>query len=74
MRSSHQPLHPETRMALADLRHAGGKAIMLLNRRGWSNFLSCRNCGRVWLCPNCEVALVLHRQRVVRRLPPLRSS
>jgi primosomal protein N' (replication factor Y) (superfamily II helicase) len=61
MRSSHHPLHPETRMALADLRHAGGKAIMLLNRRGWSNFLSCRNCGRVWLCPNCEVALVLHR-------------
>jgi primosomal protein N' (replication factor Y) len=61
MRSSHQPLHPETRMALADVRHAGGKAIMLLNRRGWSNFLSCRNCGRVWLCPNCEVALVLHR-------------
>ena len=48
-------------MALADLRHAGGKAIMLLNRRGWSNFLSCRNCGRVWLCPNCDVALVLHR-------------
>ena len=61
MRGSHQPLHPETRMALADLRRAGGKAILLLNRRGWSNFLSCRACGRVWLCPNCEVALVLHR-------------
>jgi primosomal protein N' (replication factor Y) len=61
MRGSHQPLHPETRNALADLRHAGGKAILLLNRRGWSNFLSCRSCGRVWLCPNCEVALVLHR-------------
>jgi len=61
MRGRHQPLHPETRMALADLRRAGGKAIVLLNRRGWSNFLSCRACGRVWLCPNCEVALVLHR-------------
>ena len=61
MRSSHQPLHPETRMALADVRHVGGKAIMLLNRRGWSNFLSCRNCAHVWLCPNCDVALVLHR-------------
>ncbi|HEX5195155.1 MAG TPA: primosomal protein N' [Solirubrobacteraceae bacterium] len=61
MRSSHHPLHPDTRMALADLRQAGGKAILLLNRRGWSNFLSCRSCGRVWLCPNCEVALVLHR-------------
>ncbi len=61
MRGHHQPLHPETRMALADLRHVAGKAILLLNRRGWSNFLSCRACGRVWLCPNCEVALVLHR-------------
>ena len=61
MRGRHQPLHPETRMALADLRRAGGKAIVLLNRRGWSNFLSCRACGHVWLCPNCEVALVLHR-------------
>ena len=38
-----------------------GSAIVLLNRRGWSNFLSCGACGRVWMCPNCEVALVLHR-------------
>jgi primosomal protein N' (replication factor Y) len=48
-------------MALADLRRAGGKAIVLLNRRGWSNFLSCRACGHVWMCPSCEVALVLHQ-------------
>ncbi len=61
MRGQHHPLHPEARIALADLRRAGGKAIVLLNRRGWSNFLSCRSCGEVWMCPNCEVALVLHR-------------
>jgi len=61
MRGRHQPLHPGTRMALGDLRRAQGKAIVLLNRRGWSNFLSCRACGQVWLCPNCDVALVLHR-------------
>ncbi len=61
MRGHHHPLHPQTRMALADVRRAGGKAILLLNRRGWSNFLSCRDCGHVWMCPNCEVALVLHR-------------
>jgi primosomal protein N' (replication factor Y) (superfamily II helicase) len=61
MRGTHHPLHPTTRMALADVRGAGGKAIVLLNRRGWSNFLSCRGCGHVWMCPNCEVALVLHR-------------
>jgi primosomal protein N' (replication factor Y) len=61
MRGSHHPLHPRTRMALSEVRRSGGKAIILLNRRGWSNFLSCRACGQVWSCPNCEVALVLHR-------------
>jgi primosomal protein N' (replication factor Y) (superfamily II helicase) len=56
-----QGLHPLTAQALADVRVARGKAIVLLNRRGWSNFLSCRSCGRVWSCPDCDVALVLHR-------------
>jgi primosomal protein N' (replication factor Y) (superfamily II helicase) len=54
-------LHPLTSQALADVRAGRGKAIVLLNRRGWSNFLSCRSCGRVWSCPHCDVALVLHR-------------
>ena len=48
------------------------KAILLLNRRGWSNFLTCRACGKVWECPQCDVALVLHRAERRRRLPPLR--
>jgi primosomal protein N' (replication factor Y) len=61
MRGLHHPLHPETRLALADVRRAEGKAIVLLNRRGWSNFLTCRACGHVWMCPDCDVALVLHR-------------
>jgi primosomal protein N' (replication factor Y) len=55
-----QGLHPATSQALAEVRAARGKAIVLLNRRGWSNFLSCRSCGRVWSCPDCDVALVLH--------------
>ncbi len=53
-------LHPETARALAEVRARKGKAIVLLNRRGWSNFLSCRMCGEVWSCPDCDVALVLH--------------
>jgi primosomal protein N' (replication factor Y) len=61
MRGQHHPLHPLTQMALADLRREQAKGIVLLNRRGWSNFLSCRACGDVWMCPNCDVALVLHR-------------
>ncbi|MBB4664669.1 replication restart helicase PriA [Conexibacter arvalis] len=63
MRDARHPLHPVTREALGDVRRAGQKAIVLVNRRGWSNFLSCRSCGRVWECPQCDVALVLHRGR-----------
>ncbi len=58
MRGSRHALHPETRRALSTAR----KSILLLNRRGWSNFLTCRTCGKAWECPNCDVALVLHRR------------
>ncbi|WP_372789830.1 primosomal protein N' [Paraconexibacter sp.] len=50
-------LHRRTHDALVDAR----KAIVLLNRRGWSNFLTCRSCGHTWECPQCDVTLVLHR-------------
>ncbi len=61
MRAARTGLHPVTATALAEVRAARSKAIVLLNRRGWSNFVSCRTCGRVWNCPECDVALVLHR-------------
>jgi primosomal protein N' (replication factor Y) len=61
MRAAAHALHPRTRAALDVVRRERRKAIVLLNRRGWSNFLSCRSCGRVWTCPDCDVALVLHR-------------
>ena len=61
MRGVRGALHDRTAAALAELRRAGGKGIVLLNRRGWSNFLTCRTCGKVWGCPECDVALVLHR-------------
>ncbi len=61
MRGATHGLHPLSAQALSEVRGARGKAIVLLNRRGWSNFVSCRSCGRVWSCPQCDVALVLHR-------------
>jgi primosomal protein N' (replication factor Y) len=54
-------LHPRTAEALAEVRRRGEKAIVLLNRRGWSSFVTCQSCARVWGCPNCDVTLVLHR-------------
>jgi len=61
MRGQPGTLHPASVQALAEVRAGGGKAIVLLNRRGWSNFLSCRSCGASWGCPECDVTLVLHR-------------
>ena len=61
MAAAHGALHQRTREALQRVRERGEKAIVLLNRRGWSNFLTCQVCGRVWMCPECDVSLVLHR-------------
>jgi primosomal protein N' (replication factor Y) (superfamily II helicase) len=61
MREQRHALHPLSADALAEVRATRSKAILLLNRRGWSNFISCRSCGHVWFCPHCDVALVLHR-------------
>jgi primosomal protein N' (replication factor Y) len=55
------PLHGRTRAALSALREREGKAIVMVPRRGWSPHLDCRDCGRAWRCPNCDVSLVLHR-------------
>lgn len=37
------------------------KAILLLNRRGYSTALMCADCGYVFKCPHCDVPLVYHR-------------
>ncbi len=54
------PLHPRTRDELGAVAAAGGKAIVLVNRRGWAPFLDCRSCGRAYGCPECDVSLVVH--------------
>jgi primosomal protein N' (replication factor Y) (superfamily II helicase) len=56
------PLHPATWEALGEVRDLGQKAIVMVNRRGFAPWLTCRSCGRHWDCPNCDVSLIVHRQ------------
>jgi primosomal protein N' (replication factor Y) len=56
------PIHPATFEALSDVRRAGGKAIVMINRRGFAPWLTCRTCGHHWGCPNCDVSLIVHRE------------
>lgn len=39
----------------------GEQTILFLNRRGFASFVSCRNCGYVPKCPNCNVSLTYHK-------------
>jgi primosomal protein N' (replication factor Y) len=55
------PLHDHTLEALEAVRAASGKAIVLINRRGFAPWLTCRSCGHHWSCPNCDVSLITHR-------------
>lgn len=45
---------------LSKLPDQGEQAVVLVPRRGYSTFLSCRSCGEVMQCPHCDVALTVH--------------
>jgi primosomal protein N' (replication factor Y) len=47
---------------LTALRERGEQAVVLVPRRGYRSFLSCRGCGTVVECPHCDVALTVHRR------------
>lgn len=49
-------LYSEIKNALDDKR----QIILFLNRRGYSTFVSCRNCGLVMKCPHCDISLTYH--------------
>lgn len=48
-------------------KEAGEQSLIFINRRGYSNFVICRNCGYILLCPYCSVSLTYHQaeQRLV---------
>lgn len=45
--------------------NGGHKAILMLNRRGFSTLIVCSKCGYVFTCPNCDIRLVYHKKGTV---------
>lgn len=43
------------------------QVILLLNRRGYSSMLTCRDCGNVIKCPNCDISLTYHKSSNTNR-------
>lgn len=46
---------------MKDTLEAGRQVILFLNRRGYSTFVSCRECGYVARCPGCGLSLTYHK-------------
>ncbi|MEL6468447.1 MAG: primosomal protein N' [Cyanobacteria bacterium J06623_4] len=47
--------------ALETMVEKGNQGILFIHRRGHSSFVSCRSCGHVMECPNCDVSLSFHQ-------------
>ncbi|MFL5594741.1 MAG: primosomal protein N' [Gemmatimonadaceae bacterium] len=52
-----EPLHD----AIVETMSRGEQTILLLNRRGYSSFIQCIDCGAVATCPHCSITLTHHR-------------
>jgi primosomal protein N' (replication factor Y) len=62
LQEGHRRLISRPLMArLETLQERGEQAVVLVPRRGYRSFLSCRSCGEVVLCPHCDVPLTVHR-------------
>lgn len=52
---------------LNDCIKRGDQAILFLNRRGFSTFVTCKNCSEVIRCPNCDITLTYHKSNKMLR-------
>ena len=46
---------------LGECLEKGQQAMLFINRRGYSTFVSCRNCGHVILCDDCDISMTYHK-------------
>ncbi len=60
-------LSPALAQGIRDRAAAGEQVVLLLNRRGFANFLQCQECGYVPGCGQCSISLTFHRSRGLLR-------
>lgn len=57
-------LGPRLEHGLGETLASGGQAILLLNRRGFANYLHCPASGWTLKCDHCDATMVVHRHQV----------
>ena len=53
----------ELRRGIEETLSEGEKVILFLNRRGYSNFVSCRECGEAVRCDDCGISMTYHKEK-----------
>ena len=61
MKRSRGHFSPELIEAIDNRIQNKEQVILLLNRRGYSSFVMCKNCGYTFKCPNCDITLTYHK-------------
>ncbi len=56
-----RPISRRLQRAVEECLERGEQGLILLNRRGFSNFLLCPDCGHVPFCPHCDISLTYHQ-------------
>ena len=57
----------ELLLNIEDRLNKNEQIMLLLNKRGYSNYLTCQNCGTVRKCPNCDITLTYHKTSNMNR-------
>ena len=57
----------ELLLSIEDRLNKNEQVMLLLNKRGYSNYLMCPNCGEVTKCPNCDITLTYHKTSNLNR-------
>lgn len=60
-RGNHSVFSGKLTRAMQECLAAGEQAMLFINRRGHSTFVSCRRCGYVVKCPQCDVSMTYHQ-------------
>src|SRR5699024_9245684 len=80
-RGNHSIFSGRLARALEDCLSEGRQAVLFINRRGYSTFVSCRACGYVVKCGACDVSMTFHQLQHAlrchycgRETPPPKTS
>ena len=57
----------ELLLSIEDRLNKQEQIMLLLNKRGYANYLMCPNCGEVSKCPNCDITLTYHKTSNMNR-------